>query len=311
MGRINPDGTMGACTACHQHHAFSVEQARQPENCGKCHLGPDHPQKEIYEESKHGIAYRAHKNKLKLNNAKWVLGEDYTAAPTCATCHMSAVRTKDGALVPVTHDIGMRISWNNRPPQSVRPEISDRKLGLEKMAKVNWETRRNNMKKVCTVCHSSQYVNNFYDQYDGVIRLYNTKFAKPGVALMKILKEHKLVTPTQFDEKIEWIWWEIWHHEGRVARHGASMMAPDYAHWHGLYEVAKHWYTEFIPMLQTIAQQHINHANATKAKGAAQLTKAIKDLLQRPEHAWFVGKLDPKEKQRRQRAQFEFKKRYK
>ena len=25
---------------------------------------------------------------------------------------------------------------------------------------------------------------------------------------------------------------EIWHHEGRVARHGASMMAPDYTHWH-------------------------------------------------------------------------------
>ncbi len=28
------------------------------------------------------------------------------------------------------------------------------------------------------------------------------------------------------------------------------MMAPDYTHWHGLYEVAKHWYTKFVPELK-------------------------------------------------------------
>jgi hypothetical protein len=32
---------------------FSKAQARQPEVCSKFHLGPDHPQKEVYEESKH------------------------------------------------------------------------------------------------------------------------------------------------------------------------------------------------------------------------------------------------------------------
>jgi len=182
MGRLNPDGSVGACTACHQRHAFSAEQARRPENCGKCHLGPDHPQKEIYEESKHGIAYRAHEDDLNMDSAKWVLGEDYTAAPTCATCHMSSVRTKDGELIPVTHDVGLRISWNNRPPKSIRPEVSDKKLGLEKMAKVSWETRRANMTRVCTVCHNTNYVNNFYEQYDGVIDLYNSKFAEHGTA---------------------------------------------------------------------------------------------------------------------------------
>jgi hypothetical protein len=31
----------------------------------------------------------------------------------------------------------------------------------------------------------------------------------------------------------------IWHHEGRRARHGTSMMGPDYTYWHGTYEVAK------------------------------------------------------------------------
>ena len=35
IGRINPDGTSGACSACHTRHEFSVAQARAPENCGK------------------------------------------------------------------------------------------------------------------------------------------------------------------------------------------------------------------------------------------------------------------------------------
>ena len=58
IGRLNLDGSRGSCSACHSRHDFSPRRARQPENCGKCHLGPDHPQKEIYEESKHGVAYR-------------------------------------------------------------------------------------------------------------------------------------------------------------------------------------------------------------------------------------------------------------
>jgi len=51
VGRVNPDGSKGSCTACHMRHSFSRAQARQPENCGRCHMGPDHPQMEIYTES--------------------------------------------------------------------------------------------------------------------------------------------------------------------------------------------------------------------------------------------------------------------
>ena len=63
IGRVNPDGSNGACSACHSRHAFSKAMARQPEVCGKCHSGPDHPQTEIYDESKHGIAYRTRKGR--------------------------------------------------------------------------------------------------------------------------------------------------------------------------------------------------------------------------------------------------------
>ena len=85
IGRINPDGTWGSCSACHTRHRFSRAQAREPQTCGKCHLGPDHPQIEIYQESKHGILWEANKHNLNIEREKWTVGVDYTAAPTCAT----------------------------------------------------------------------------------------------------------------------------------------------------------------------------------------------------------------------------------
>ena len=73
-----------------------------------------------------------------------------------------------------------------------------------------------------------------YRVYDDFVILYNEKFAKPGKMVMDELLAQGLLTKTQFDEEIEWTWFYLWHHEGRRARHGASMMAPDYAHWHGM-----------------------------------------------------------------------------
>jgi len=282
IGRINPDGSKGSCNACHQRHSFSAAQARQPETCGKCHLGPDHPQKEIYEESKHGIAYRANIDKMNLSSPKWIPGQDYTAAPTCATCHMSATAT-----LPVTHDIGSRITWNLRLPISER---IDAKAIREGKSVKPWADREKDMRQVCTSCHSVSWVDNWYVQYNSVITTYNEKFAKPGAAIMKALREAKLITPTEFDEKIEWTWFYLWHHEGRRARHGAAMQAPDYVQWHGFYEVAEKFYTGMIPEAREIAQ----HALQTGKKAEADsVDKVIDDILNRPEHMWFLGKTAP------------------
>jgi len=302
IGRINPDGSEGSCTACHSRHAFSAAQARHPDNCGKCHMGPDHPQKEIYEESKHGIAFRANIPKMNIDSPKWVVGEDYSAAPTCATCHMSAT-TK----LPVTHDIGMRISWNNRPVLSVRPELADAKMGLPGKD-VSWQKRRANMQQVCTSCHSKSWVDNFYTQYDGLIHLYNEKYARPGQALYKLAKP--LLKPVPFGNKLDWIWFELWHHEGRRARHGAAMMGPDYTHWHGTYEVAKHFYVEYLPELEELVEKHLHSGDAQKAAAAKALQGKIKAVLESTDHRWFINKMDPEEKARRAKAAKEFKERY-
>jgi len=302
IGRINPDGSEGACTACHSRHSFSAAQARTPDTCGKCHMGPDHPQIEIFNESKHGIAYYANIDKMNLDNAKWVVGEDYNAAPTCATCHMSA--TKDQ---PVTHDVGLRISWNNRPEISVRPEVSDAKMGLPGKD-IPWEKRRANMVNVCVNCHNKNFVEAFYNQYDGLIDLYHEKFAKPGLALYKAAQP--LLGKPQFSNKIDFTWFEIWHHEGRRARHGASMMGPDYTHWHGTYEVARNFYTEYIPELRELVERNLHSDNAEKKTAAEKLEKLIEETLNSANHQWFLNKTDPEEKARRDKAREEFQKRY-
>jgi hypothetical protein len=303
IGRINPDGSEGSCSACHSRHAFSVEQVRNPENCGKCHMGPDHPQIEIYNESKHGVAFRANIEKMNMDSPKWIVGEDYSAAPTCATCHMSA--TKDQ---PVTHDVGMRISWNNRPAVSVRPEVADAKMGLPGKD-VPWEQRRKNMENVCLNCHNQNYVDAFYKQYDGLLDLYHEKFANPGLELMALAKP--LLKPVEFGNKIDWTWYEIWHHEGRRARHGVSMMGPDITHWHGTYEVAKHFYTKFVPELEELIEDGKASGDATKEAAAVALEAKLEEVMKSNNHRWFNGEMDEKEKAERKKRMEEFQERYK
>jgi len=255
IGRINPDGSKGSCTACHTRHAFSKAQARRPESCSKCHLGPDHPQKEVYEESKHGNAYYTHVEEMNLNADRWVVGVDYFEAPTCATCHMSATRGQ-----PVTHDVGERISWTLRPPVSTLKE--------------DWQRKRKQMQEVCSACHSPTSVAGQYEQFDGVVRLYNEKFAKPAGEIMALIEKNGLrERKAAFGNDIDWIYWELWHHEGRRARHGAAMMGPDYTWWHGIYDVAKHFYFELLP--------------AARAYGNAEVNAYIDRLLaENPMHEW-------------------------
>jgi hypothetical protein len=265
IGRVNPDGSLGNCAACHYRHSFSLKQVREPDMCGKCHQGPDHPQIEIWELSKHGIAYKAHQSEIEqtLDRAKWVLGEDYYQAPNCVTCHMGASVT--GAKA--THDVGARLSWTLRPPISKH--------------KPNWEAKRAEMKKVCAACHQKLWVDAFYYQFDNLVELYNEKFAKPAAQIMKFLRKNKLIDPIPFNQKIEWTYFLLWHHEGRRARHGASMMAPDWTHWHGLFEVAYDFYFKLLPQADQIVKEKGNHAVKK------QWEEFKKQLFSSPYHKWF------------------------
>ena len=302
MGRINPDGSKGACSACHLRHNFSVAQSRQPENCGRCHLGPDHPQLEVYNESKHGIAFAANRTRFleQMSMKDWIPGVHYEQGPTCSSCHMGA--TKD---LPVTHDVGARISWTLRPPISEKIDAGAIKQGKQVKP---WQKRREDMQNVCKSCHGDEWVGNWYIQFDNLINLYNDKFGKPATELFQMARGKGLITNTiMFDDKIEFTYFFLWHHEGRRARHGAAMMGPDYTQWHGMFEVAERFYHEFIPELKEVIEKGKRRGNAGAAR---QVETRMNEILNSEMHRWYLGKMSAGERAARKKAAEDFKKRY-
>ncbi|MEE8458363.1 MAG: multiheme c-type cytochrome, partial [Phycisphaerales bacterium] len=236
----------------------------------------------------------ANEHRMNLGAVKWVVGEDYSAAPTCATCHMSATPT-----MAVTHNVGQRISWNNRPAVSIRPEIADAAAGLPG-AHIPWQQRRQNMTNVCLSCHDPNYVDGFYVQYDGLVDLYNSKFGEPGQRLYDLARP--LLQPSQFSNPLDFIWFDLWHREGRRARHGAAMMGPAYAYSSGMYEVARRFYSEFVPELRRLAAEARVSDDPRQVPAGEALQAALDEVLASDDHKWFLGRMDPDEAARRRRA---------
>ena len=231
VGRVNLDGSLGSCTSCHTRHRFTAAEARKAEACGQCHLGPDHPQIEIYKESKHGAIYDSFGHDWNFSSAPgtWTPGVDFRS-PTCASCHMSGAGT-----TLTTHDVTERLSWETQAPLTVRPQDF-----AALPAKTDWKVERDKMKEVCLQCHGKLWVDDHYVKLDKVVQEYNEVYFKPAKAMLDELYAKKLLDNTKFfDERLEVEYYELWHHEGRRARMGAAMMAPDYSWWHGFYECKK------------------------------------------------------------------------
>jgi len=260
VGRKNPDGTLGSCSSCHTRHRFSVVEARKPEACDQCHLGPDHPQIEIYNESKHGTIYHAEGDYWNWapDDGQWRAGRDFRA-PTCAACHMSATDT-----VAHTHDVTERLSWETQAPLTVRP--SEFKPFP---AETDWGIERKKMKGVCLQCHSQVWTDEHFANLDRAVTNYNENYFKPIKTVIDSLYEDGFLSAQKyFDEDLEWEFYELWHHEGRRARMGAAMMAPDYAWWHGFYEL-KHRFNHILKEAADLREKGTGHIH-TKFPGKYQ-----------------------------------------
>lgn len=274
VGRINLDGSRGSCTSCHTRHRFSVMEARKPEACGQCHLGPDHPQIEIYMESKHGDIYTAHGDDYNWNAAPgtWTPGVDYRA-PTCAGCHISG-----SGSVLTSHDVTERLSWEIQAPLTIRPQ--DFKSFP---AKTNWQVERDKMEAICMQCHGKSWTDGHFIKLDQSVKEYNEVYFKPAKKMLKDLYAKGLLDKTRFfDERLEIEFYELWHHEGRRARMGVAMMAPDYAWWHGFYECKKR-YNTFMEEARELIQHNKKAYRFTDFPNATGNTSAPPEVLPREE----------------------------
>ena len=252
VGRINPDGSMGACTSCHPRHSFSIEIARKPATCAECHKGPDVPAYKVYVVSKHGNIYYSLGKHWNFSHVPWVVGKDFKA-PTCATCHASLIVNEDGEVIAQrTHQMNDRSGWRifgliyaHPHPKNADTTIIKNKMGLPLPTELTGEPvkkflisekemkiREARMKAVCKACHSSQWVNNQFDRFHYAIDTTNkltltaTKILltawKKGVA--KGLKDKDSV----FNEAIEKKWVEQWLFYANSTRFASAMAGADY-----------------------------------------------------------------------------------
>ncbi len=156
IGKPNLDGSIGNCNKCHLRHEFSLAQVRKPEICGQCHLGPDHPQMEIYRESAHGVMYATQGDKWNWKQKAGRLTTKDMPAPTCATCHISGFGNQG-----TTHDVGQRLS--KFLFAAVTKDSPNKVEGREAM------------KAICANCHSPNFISDFYTKADSVTAFVNSK----------------------------------------------------------------------------------------------------------------------------------------
>ncbi len=240
IGHIWPDQSVGECDACHAKHTFDVAIARNPNTCGECHLGPDHPNIEMWQESKHGNVFTSFPENWEKLGYKT---KDYEGkpvpfnAPTCSTCHMDAAPG-----VEATHDVGERLAWETQSPFTIRTTEA---WG----GGLSWQQKRANMERVCTQCHSPGFYKRYLLTGDLTALQYNEIFKEAKRWLTAMKDAGIIVTPgfeglapftvAGYDEDPEEVSYHMWHHEGRRFRQGALMMAADYTQWHGIWDLQK------------------------------------------------------------------------
>jgi hydroxylamine dehydrogenase len=247
------------CIACHTRHSFSLAEARKPESCFTCHMGPDHPNYEAYMSSKHGSIYGARGAGWNWNSA---LAEAQWDAPTCAYCHMLRIR-EDGTRYS-SHNMSDKIIWG-MGVQAADGQLQDITLRPENLQK------RNEMIKVCLTCHSEDKARGYLSSADAhklagdalvvearniLADLHQEGLVKPSrgqqtAGLLPGPRFTAIELPTEFAQhwpaglyynvgSIEREYFDLFFFSNLKSYKGAFHMSPDYAWWYGYAEALGH-----------------------------------------------------------------------
>jgi hydroxylamine dehydrogenase len=248
------------CIACHTRHAFSLEEARKPEACYTCHMGPDHPNYESYMSSKHGSIYVARGGDWDWSAS---LADAPYETPTCAFCHMVYV-DDDGGGRSVSHNMTRKIIWG----MGVQPALGQL---TDITAKPENQTKRVEMVKVCLVCHSGDKAAGYLASADAhklagdalvieardiLTGLYDDGLIEPShatrsagllagprftaIALDQTTAQHSPASLYYDVTPIEREYFDMFFFSALKSYKGAFHMSPDYAWWYGYADVLGH-----------------------------------------------------------------------
>jgi hypothetical protein len=247
VGRVNLDGTLGACAACHTRHQFSIEMARKPYTCKECHVGPDVPVNKVYEASKHGNTFSTLNKDWDFKAVPWTIGRDFTA-PTCAACHVSLVVNTEGDVVAQrSHQMNDRLPWrmfglvyahpHPREPDTTiirnkngQPLPTDLDGGFATkylIDKAEMDKRRRALQAVCLGCHGTSWVNGQWARFENTIRETNAKTLTATRIIQEVwaagLASGFEQNASPFDEGIERRWADTWLIYANTIRFSSAM----------------------------------------------------------------------------------------
>jgi hydroxylamine dehydrogenase len=247
------------CIACHTRHAFSLVEARKPEACYTCHMGPDHPNYEAYMSSKHGSIYAARGGQWDwtqpLARATW-------EAPTCAYCHMVYV---DGSgRRSTSHNMIRKIVWG-MGVQAAGGALTNIATTPEN------EVKRVEMIRVCMTCHSEDKARGYLESADAhklagdalvveardiLAELYRDGLVQPGhgaaaagllagprfsaIDLPAGAAQHSPASIYYNVTSIEREYFDLFFFSNLKSYKGAFHMSPDYSWWYGYADALGH-----------------------------------------------------------------------
>jgi hypothetical protein len=259
LKKTGPGFGLASCDACHTRHAFSLQEARQPQACQTCHMGFDHPQWEMYSTSKHGVRALLKQTKTLPETA---------AAPTCQTCHMQS------------GDHGVGTAWGFLAVRLPMPEdkqwAADRavilqalgvldpqgkptaRLDVVKGAKVarltqeEWQAWRDKMIKTCNQCHSVNFAKAELEKSDQIIKAADGLMAEAIHVVADLYKDGLLKKPANYAHAfpdlltfhdaptvIEQKLFVMFLEHRMRAFQGAFHNNPDYTLWYGWSELQR------------------------------------------------------------------------
>lgn len=249
VGRLNPDGTVGTCSACHPRHGFLIEVARKPYTCGECHHEPDVPAWEVYEESKHGNIFSSKASTWDFTAVPWKIGKDFKA-PTCAVCHNSLiVSADDKVVIERSHDFGSRL-WvrlfgliyshpqpkqgdttiiRNKEGQPLPLTFTGQAASEYLIDSAEQQKRLSAMSGVCNNCHGTDWIEGHFEKLATTTKETDQMVLAATELVTKAWEEGIADGSNPFDESIEQMWIRQWLFYPNSIRYASAMTgAPDY-----------------------------------------------------------------------------------
>lgn len=271
VGRVNLDGSRGACTACHTRHQFSIATARKPYTCKECHVGPDVPAFKVYSASKHGNLFASQHEAWDFSAVPWTVGKDIQA-PTCATCHISLTVNGDGDVInPRTHQMNDRLGerifgliYAHPQPKSPDTTIIRNRAGLPLPTNLDGScaqeflisaeeaaNRLATMQRTCLACHSASWVSGYFERLKNTVSVSNQSVRTATQLMQTIWDSGHAQGPgaggSLFDEYIERRWSDIWLLYANNIRFVAAMAGGgDY----GVFEDGRYHLTKTLMEMQ-------------------------------------------------------------